>query len=300
MTEPAVSVVVPAHNAEQALGRLLPALTRQTLGSERFEVVVADDASRDGTARVAAAEGARVVSLPRRRGSYAARNLGLATTTGDVIAFIDADCVPAADWLEHGLADLELLAADVLGGRIDPGPRSTRRVTELVDLARCLDQERCVRDAGYAATANVFVRRHVFEAVGSFNDRLISGGDVEFSLRATAAGYRVAYSGRATVIHPPRTRPSQLVRKGFRTGFGSGQWEHVAAGPLNAHRAPWRSRTALRPERGVLRDTRAASAGAMTRGRAAHADLAHYVLLQLPRLAGSFAASVRRGRAFRP
>ena len=299
MTEPAVSVVVPAHNAEQALGQLLPALMRQTVGSARFVVVVADDASRDGTARVAAAEGALVVSLPRRRGSYAARNLGVATTTTAVVAFIDADCIPAADWLEQGLAELETLAADVLGGRVDPGPASTRGVAELVDLARCLDQERCVRDAGYAATANVFVRRRVFDAIGPFNDRLISGGDVEFSLRATAAGYRVAYSGRARVVHPPRTRPWQLVRKGFRTGFGSGQWEHVATGPLNAHRAPWRSRSALRPERGVLRGTRAASAGAMTRGRGAQADLAHYALLQLPRLAGSFAASVRRGRAFR-
>jgi glycosyltransferase involved in cell wall biosynthesis len=295
MTEPSISVVVPARNAEQSLGRLLAALDRQTIGAGAFETVVADDASRDGTAAVARAARARVVSLPARRGSYAARNLALAVTHAQVVAFVDADCVPANDWLEQGLADLERLEADILGGRVQAEPVSHPRISELIDLARSLDQKRCVDEAGYAATANVFVRRLVIDAIGGFNDRLISGGDVEFSLRAAAAGYRVAYSHSASVMHPLRRRPAQLVRKGFRTGFGNGQWEHVAEGPLRAHRAPWRSGSSFRPERGVLRGSRA---GETTRWRAVQADIAHYALVQLPRLAGSLAASARRGRGF--
>jgi glycosyltransferase involved in cell wall biosynthesis len=295
MTEPTISVVVPARNAEQALARLMAALDRQTLGAGAFETIVADDASRDGTAAVARAAGARVVSVPARRGSYAARNLALGAAGAGVLAFADADCVPADDWLEQGLADLDRLGADILGGRIAARPATDPGVSELIDLARSLDQRRCVEDAGYAATANLFVRRTVIEHIGPFNGRLMSGGDIEFSLRATAAGYRLAYSDGASVAHPLRTRPAQLVRKGLRTGFGSGQWEHVAEGPLRAHRAPWRSGSSFRPERGVLRNSRA---GEIARWRAAQADVAHYALVQLPRLAGSFAASARRGRAF--
>ena len=295
MTEPAISVVVPAHNAELSLARLLPALARQTIGESAFETIVSADASRDGTARVAAKAGAEVVQPERRRGSYAARNLGIAAARGQVLAFVDADCVPAEEWLEAGLRDLDALEADLLGGRVEAEPPARPGVAGLVDLARCLDQRRCIEEAGYAATANLFVRRKVIEDIGPFNDRLISGGDVEFSLRAAAAGYRIVYSDRAAVAHPLRSRPGQLVRKGLRTGFGNGQWEHVADGPLRAHRALWRSGSSFRPERHVLRGSRAGDA---TRWRSAQADVAHYALVQLPRLAGSLAASARRGRAF--
>jgi glycosyltransferase involved in cell wall biosynthesis len=297
MNLPLVSVVVPARNAELSLGRLTAALARQSL-RPRFELIVADDASRDATGRVAAEAGARVVPLGRRAGSYAARNLALTAARAPVVAFVDADCVPAEDWLEQGLADLDRLHADILGGRVEakPGPRPG--LVELIDLARSLDQELCVEDAGYAATANAFVRKQVLDAVGAFNGALISGGDVEFSLRATAAGYRLAYSDRAAVFHPLRTRPWQLVRKGLRTGFGSGQWELVAEGPLRSHRAPWRSPTSYRPERGILRYGRAREASEPTIWRERRADAGHYALVQLPRLAGSIAASLRRGRAF--
>ena len=289
-----MSVVVPARNAERPLESLLAALGRQSIGPDGFETIVGDDASTDRTAQVAAAKGAHVVTMARRGGSYAVRNQALAVAQADVLAFVDADCVPADDWLEQGLADLERLEADILGGKVEPNPPPHPGLIELIDLARCLDQELCVTQAGYAATANVFVRRAVVDAVGPFNGALISGGDVEFSLRATAAGYRLAYSDRAAVFHPLRTRPSQLVRKGLRTGFGSGQWEHVAAGPLRSHRAPWRSGAAYRPERGILRYGRAARVATTRSARAA--DLAHYVFLQLPRLVGSLVASVRRGR----
>jgi glycosyltransferase involved in cell wall biosynthesis len=302
VSELAVSVIVPARNAERSLPALLDALDRQRSGRPAFETIVADDASNDRTAAVARAAGARVVSMARRGGSYAARNLALAEARADVLVFVDADCVPGDGWLEHGLADLERLGADILGGRVEPRLGPDPKLVEMIDLARCLDQELCVNDAGYAATANVFVRRRVFDSIGPFNGALVSGGDVEFSLRATEAGFRLAYSDGAAVFHPVRARALQLVKKGLRTGFGSGQWEHVAAGPLRAHRATWRSRASYRPDRGILHYGRAGRLGAaVTSGRGRTADLAHYALLQLPRVVGSLAASARRGRPpFRP
>jgi glycosyltransferase involved in cell wall biosynthesis len=298
VSAPLVSVIVPARNAERSLERLLGGLGRQTIGRDRFETIVVDDASADGTAAVAGAAGAHVVPAAGRGGSYAARNRGVAVARAPVLAFVDADCVPAADWLEHGLADLDRLQADILGGKVEPEAPSAPGLVALIDLARCLDQELCVVDAGYAATANAFARRRVFDEVGMFNGALVSGGDVEFSLRATAAGFRLAYSDRAVVSHRVRDRPAQLVAKALRTGFGSGQWEHVAEGPLRAHRAPWRSLASFRPERGIRHYGRAARLQLPgRRGTDGATDAAHYVLLQLPRLVGSFAASVRRGRS---
>jgi glycosyltransferase involved in cell wall biosynthesis len=297
MADPAISVVVPAYNAEGPLRDLLSALGRQSLPPEAFEVVVVDDCSTDGTPEVARAAGVRVLAPEKRGGSFAARNLALAATRASIVAFTDADCVPADDWLEQGLSEFDRLQADILGGRIEPQPPTRLGTTGILDLARCLDQERCVGEAGFAATANVLIARRVFDAIGPFDGPLVAG-DVEFSVRARGAGFRLVYSDRPMVAHPLRAKTSQVLKKSFRTGFGAGQWELLATGPLRAHRAPWRSWASFRPERDVLRGSRAAKYRTSSR-RMWQMDVAYYFLFQLPHLAGSFAASLTRGRGLR-
>ena len=112
-----ICVVVPARDASATLPALLDALAAQTLAPD--EVVVVDDGSADGTARVAAAAGVRVVASGRV-GPGPARNLGAAATTAPLIAFTDADCAPAPDWLERGVAALGRL--DLVQGRVTPPP----------------------------------------------------------------------------------------------------------------------------------------------------------------------------------
>jgi len=88
------SVIIPAYNEEQYLPRLLDSIevarANYSGGRDQIEVVVADNASTDGTAEVAAAHGARVVHVAKRR-IGAARNGGAHTSVGDILCFIDAD-----------------------------------------------------------------------------------------------------------------------------------------------------------------------------------------------------------------
>lgn len=95
---PSVSIVVPARDDAPALARCLEALARQTVAP--LEVVVVDNGSSDGTAEVARAAGARVVSEPRR-GIPAAAARGYDAALGDVIGRLDADSVPGPDWVER-------------------------------------------------------------------------------------------------------------------------------------------------------------------------------------------------------
>ena len=133
---PDVSVVIPARDAAATLPRTLEALARQTLPRERFEIVVADDGSRDGTGELARAadrvvavgsgggRGARdtaveagsgeAVATQGRDGPGAARNAGAAVASAPVLAFTDADCFPEPRWLEEGLA--ALADADLVQG----------------------------------------------------------------------------------------------------------------------------------------------------------------------------------------
>lgn len=287
-------MVVPARNSPRAVIVLLDALAEQTPSAGTVEVIVVDDASSDATPDVVEADGrATLVRRTRRGGSYAARNAGLERAGADILAFTDADCRPARDWLERGLEALEREQADLAGGRIDMPLPSTPRLAELVDVAANMDQENYVTRLGFAATANLFVRRAVFDEVGRFNARLVSGGDVELVRRATAAGFRLAYAPDATVSHAPR-RAGELARKSYRVGFGTGQMPAVASGPSRAWPRLWRRPSAYRPRHGLPGVKRLSANGVeLGRRRLLALDLVHYGLVQLPMIAGSVAATVR-------
>src|SRR2546423_77327 len=98
-TGPAVSVIVPVRDGATSLPALLDSFGRQTLPRERFEVIVVDNASRDGTGDVGRQWGATVVEepIPNRAG---ARNRGVEAAHTDLFAFTDADCVASERWLE--------------------------------------------------------------------------------------------------------------------------------------------------------------------------------------------------------
>ncbi|MES2169387.1 MAG: glycosyltransferase family A protein [Actinomycetota bacterium] len=106
-----ISVVIPSLNDASMLKVCLDALAVQTRLPD--EIVVVDNGSTDDTAAVAAAAGARVITQPVR-GIYPATSAGYDAATGDVIARLDADSIPAPDWverIEYGMSQVEPLTA---------------------------------------------------------------------------------------------------------------------------------------------------------------------------------------------
>ena len=87
------SVIVPACNEEKRIAECLQSLLCQETGKS-FEVILADDGSADSTIEIAKSLGKNVRILKQRhRGPAAARNLGARNAKGDVLVFVDADCV---------------------------------------------------------------------------------------------------------------------------------------------------------------------------------------------------------------
>src|SRR5437870_2279309 len=100
-----VSVVVPAHNEELRLPRCLDALLAQDY-PDPIEIVVVDNASTDGTARVACCPGITVVHEPER--DYCCALIrGFGTARGDLIALTDADTVVPPDWVSRLVQEYE-------------------------------------------------------------------------------------------------------------------------------------------------------------------------------------------------
>lgn len=199
-----VSVVIPAHNAAATLGRTLGALANQDL-AEDFEVVVVDDGSDDDT--VATAERAPFpVTLLRQSGEGAARarNRGAAAAAGAVLAFTDADCLPSPSWLRRGLRALG--GADLVQGAVSADPSVPRGPFD-----RSLW---VVEEVGLYESANLFVRRELFDRLGGFEEWIRIGGrpfaeDLWLGWRARRANARVTFAVDAVVHHA-------VVRRGPR------------------------------------------------------------------------------------
>ena len=213
MTAPAVSVIVPARDAAPTLDQTLRALADQQLDQD-FEVIVVDDGSRDETAEIAERHSAiaRLVNTEYSRGPGAARNRGVQDAVAPVLAFTDADCFPTPQWLDRGLECLN--GADLVQGRVEPDPSVPR-----TPFDRTLSVQ---NDAGFYQTANLFVRRETFEAVGGFRDWVLEqraerqwsadrrrgramrtpiGEDTDFAWRARRLGARSAFAPEALVHH---------------------------------------------------------------------------------------------------
>jgi len=220
---PKISVIVPFRDGEDELPALVEALKRQTLSPDDFEVVFIDDASRDDGPRWLRGQALpawRVLTHEVSRGSYAARNTGLKHTTAPNLAFTDVDCRPRPDWLERGLVALS--ASPRVAGRIQFESPTSPSVVELVDMGRFFRQRQYVKE-GFAATANLFIRRAVFEVVGAFDDTLRWGGDYELGRRCLAAGIPIEYSEHVVIDHRPRSSLTELLKKGDHVGYGAGQ-----------------------------------------------------------------------------
>ena len=210
---PAVSVIIPARDAEPTLERTLTSICEQEL-DRPFEVLVINDGSRDQTASIACryAPLVSVIDLEHGGGPGAARNHGVTAARAPVLAFTDADCFPTPLWLARGLDALE--HADLVQGRVEPDPAVPR-----TPFDRSLSVE---SDGGFYQTANLFVRREVFDAIGGFRDwaleqpgrrrwsadrrrgratRTPIGEDTLFAWTAVRIGRRSRFASDAVVHH---------------------------------------------------------------------------------------------------
>jgi GT2 family glycosyltransferase len=287
---PTVSVVIPTYNGADRLPIVLEALRRQTVDPGVFEVVVVDDHSNDATGDVGRASGiARVVRTPRQLGAAGATNFGIEASVGDYIAFTDDDTVPDPHWIERGLVRARAHEHGIVAGRIDVPLADRPTITALVDVSRgYLDQASYLAD-GFAATANLWVRRDVFDRIGLFDGSFkAQGHDRDFGERLRVAGLSIEYAHDVVVEHPPRSRPRQLAKNAYRLGFGIAELRRRSVGAVTSRPDPWTEFYNYRPWRQIPRLERVQAAGfCPTLGHRVAMRVVQYTCVQLPTVAGS-------------
>ena len=211
---PVISFIVPAHDEETSIVATVESIVTSAHG-HKFEVIVVDDASTDRTASLAAASGARVVSVNVRQ-IAGARNAGAEVAKGDLFIFVDGDTRITKQVVERVL---EATSHGAIGGgalvRFDrPMPvwahLTMPLMTRLYSMVRL------------AAGCFVFATRDAFEATGGFDRELFAGEEVELSqaLKRYAKSIKQwrGHRARFVVVRSPVETSARKLRmySGFR------------------------------------------------------------------------------------
>ncbi len=214
-TYPPVSVIVPASRPEQAL-QTLESLSRQRYAGEIETIVVGSIADELAHHRSAMPVNPGPIYEPGR-----ARNLGVAHAAGDVLLFLDDDCIVAEDWVERNVRALQQPRIGAIGARIRGKSHSF--------FARCTDFtnfgsfQHGRSTEGPVASASMGVLREVFRALGGFDEILRSGEDMDFCYRLQKQGYRIIYQPDIIVTHDHRRDSfSKLLRYNYAHGLAGG------------------------------------------------------------------------------
>ena len=218
MNLPFVSIIIPTHLDWSRLSLCLDALAKQSYPTACFEIIVVNNKPDDEVPdNFTIPVNCRIID-EEKSGSYAARNAALALSKGDIIGFTDSDCIPDIYWIEKAISYLtQDKKADMVGGDIHLFRNSKRmRLGDLHDIAFAFPQEKYAMSQHFAATANMFAYKKVFEKAGPFNARLKSGGDYEWGQRAYQHGFRIVFGPDAIVNHPTRSNFREVIRKMIR------------------------------------------------------------------------------------
>jgi len=221
-----VSVVIPAYNDPKGVGITLESLL-STANTTHLEIIVVDNNSTDETPDIAAKYATEYdyIHLEHERSiqsSYAARNTGIehASSESDVICFLDADQRVTEGWLEAALSRLQSENAHYLAPNIElETPENPTRTAQYNQVSG-FPIEDFLEHHKYAPTSCLFVTRELLEDVGHFDERLVSGGDLEFGNRVYDAGYDLVFAPDSTVIHPARADFRSLWKRNVRIGRG--------------------------------------------------------------------------------
>jgi succinoglycan biosynthesis protein ExoA len=239
---PLVSIIIPCYNEQATIRLLLDAIHEQTFCRQNdhsissrngeLEVIIADGLSTDGTREEVAAFQqvhpdlvVQLVDNPKRV-IPAALNCALSAAHGQYIIRLDAHSVPARDYVERCVEDLDAGKGDNVGGVWEIRPQGSGLVQRAIAIAAAHPfgvgdaRYRYTNEAGYVDTVPFGAfRQDVFERFGYFDEALLTNEDYEFNARLRQGGGRIWLNPGIRSTYFARSTLMELSKQYWRYGF---------------------------------------------------------------------------------
>ncbi len=231
--EPTVSLLIPAHNEEKVIGKLLQKVIEFTYPKDKLQVIVVNDASSDNTGRVADHYAKifpfiKVIHRDKKiggKGKASALNAGVNHATGEILLFLDADYSPLPDFVEALVANFANSKVGAVQGRPVVGNESENIKTRIITLERIggfrVDQE--ARNIlglmpQFGGTVGGF-RRSILSAIGGFDEKMLTE-DTDITIQIYLKGYEIHYVRNAECYEEAVTSWKAYWRQRHRWAYG--------------------------------------------------------------------------------
>jgi glycosyltransferase involved in cell wall biosynthesis len=204
--EPFISVIIPVYNGEKFLPVCLNALVGNSY--KHYELIVVDDCSTDRSPYISREKGALVLKMPRQTGPGGARNLGAQQARGEVLFFVDADCVVKPDTLDRvakTFVDYPDVAATF--GSYDDEPAEKNFISQYKNLFHRFVHQEARSEAETFWAGCGAIRRDTFLAVNGFDAERYPRPaieDIELGYRLRARGHRILLDKQLQAKHLKR------------------------------------------------------------------------------------------------
>jgi len=191
-----VSVIIPALNEEENIEDCILSLQSLDKMDMAVEIIVIDNGSTDATFEIASKMGVKT-HLLKDVNVAALRNYGASISTGCLLAFLDADCIVAEDWLMQAIDTINKEDADAVGS-VHEIPYSSNWVGR---VAEKLGSKKSGVNAKYIPSGNFIIKRASFEMIEGFNGDLETSEDVDICYRLMKTGGRIFLNPKIRALH---------------------------------------------------------------------------------------------------
>ena len=214
-----ISVIVPSYNSENTISKCLDALQNQSYTGS-YEIILIDS-SFDNTPEIVSNRypGVRYTHLKRKTDPGTARNMGIEISNGDLIAFIDSDCVAAHDWLEQ-IVRAHDSPYKAVGGVVYNGNDEN----DLIALAGYISEfreflpARPRQEVSHIPTCNISYKRGVFDEYGLFQGNYYPQEDLVYNIMLSEHGERILLDPSIRICHHHRSELQNFLHHQKRIG----------------------------------------------------------------------------------
>jgi glycosyltransferase involved in cell wall biosynthesis len=226
MSDPLVSVIIPARNAGATVKKCLDSIS--SLRYDPLQVIVVDDGSDDGTGALLKDYPAVTLLATEGKGPSYSRNLALREAKGEFVAFTDADCIVDSGWIQELLKGFTAEKVAGVGGA-QKSPQDETFFGSLVQeflltfgfISDYMQRGIRLAPTRHNPTCNTMYRRQILLELNGFLDGLWPGEDVELDYRIIKKGYSLMFNPAAVVFH---YRPGSIERyRGMMFRYGNAQ-----------------------------------------------------------------------------